>query len=102
MAEGKRGRGRNRGRMLQQPEQRSTDLAVLRSELRQEAPTLRVEILVEFARALIREHPSTDVLVLALMQAKHQTGASDEEMDLLKIAVLSEASATHWPEGFFG
>lgn len=42
------------------------------------------------------------MLVLALMQAKHQTGASDEEMDLLKIAVLSEASATHWPEGFFG
>lgn len=102
MAGGKRDRGRNRGGLLQQPEQHSTDLAVLRRELRPQAPPLRVAILVEFARALIRENPSSDLLYLALAQAKHQAGATDEEMDLLKIAVFSEASESHWPEGFFG
>jgi len=65
-----------------------------------EAP-LRVEILVEFARALIQNNPSSDVLLLSLAQVQRLTGATDEEMDLLKVAVLSEASNSPWPDGFF-
>jgi len=84
-----RGLSHRRG-MLQQSEQPATRQAV------------RVEVLVEFCRALIRNHPSSDVLALSLAAAKHATRATDEEMDLLAIAVLDEQRKAPWPKGFFG
>ena len=62
---------------------------------------LPVILLVEFCRALIRNHPSGDVLFLGLAAAQAATGATDEEMELLKIAVLDVADKSPWPKGFF-
>jgi hypothetical protein len=63
---------------------------------------VRTEVLVEFCRALIRNHPSSDVLVLSLVAAQHATKATDDEMALLALAVLGEQQQAPWPEGFFG
>lgn len=101
MAKDKRSRREDRSRVLQQPEQHATDLAVLRPTGGEEAPPVRVEVLVEFTRALIRENPSSDLLYLAMAAAKRRSEATDDEMELLKIAVLSERLHSTWPEGFF-
>lgn len=76
--------------VLQQSEQPATGQAV------------RVEVLVEFCRALIHNHPSSDVLFLSLRHAQHVTGATDEEMERMALAVLNEQASSPWPEGFFG
>jgi hypothetical protein len=91
----------DRSGVLLEPEQRPTDLAVLPTGVREEASTLRVEILVELCRGLIRENPSPDVLYFALSHAQHTTGASDEEMELLKKAVARVKDRAPWPKGFF-
>jgi len=91
----------DRSGVLQQSKQRSTDLAVLQPGLREEAPALRVEILVELCRALIRENPSGDVLYFALAQVRQATGATENEMRLLGEAVSRVKNKAPWPKGFF-
>jgi len=76
--------------VLQQPEQPAPREA------------LRTELLVEFCRALIRNHPSTDAIVLSLVAAQRATEATDDEMKLFSEAVLQEQRKAPWPEGFFG
>jgi len=75
---------------------RDAEVAVHREE-----PHLEVKLLVEFCRALIREHPSRDFLELGLAAAKHAAGASDEDIRLLRQAVMGEADRSPWPKGFF-
>lgn len=87
--------------MLQQPEQRSTDLAVLRPEVRQETPTLRTELLVELVRALVRNNPNPDILFLSVASAMDVTSATKEEGELLMQALTAEADRAPWPKGFF-
>jgi hypothetical protein len=80
----------HRGRVLQQHEQSAA------------RPAVRVELLVEFCRALIRIHPNSDALYLSLLQAKDAAQATDEELELFARAVLDEQRQSPWPEGFFG
>lgn len=102
MGRAKRSRGRDRSRMLLQPQQRSTQLAVLRPEVGPELPLVRPQLLVEFTRALVRMHPSEDVIILCLGEAQHRSGADDEEATLMLQALLHDvASQTSWPKGFF-
>lgn len=71
------------------------------TELATRAPQLDVAVLVEFCRALIRNHPSGDVIELSLAAAQQATGASDRDMKLLRVAVFNEAGKSAWPKGFF-
>jgi len=93
--------GRARGRLQQQSEQPTALAPVSYEEGRAGVPQLRTEILVEFTRALIRENPNKDMIYLALMAARSATGATDEEMRALSVAVLDEARKAPWPPGFF-
>src|SRR5687768_2276819 len=100
MANRKRSSRRDRGGMLLAAQQRSTKLAILQPGRREEASPVRVELLVEFVRAMIRERPSQDLLELCLSQARHRTGASQEECDTFRTAIMAEAAQGHWPPGF--
>jgi len=92
---------RDRKRVLLQSEQRSTDLTVLQTEVCEEVSTLRIEILIELCRGLIRENPSSDVLFFAVAHAQRATNATEEEMKLLAKAVAREANTSWWPKDFF-
>lgn len=92
---------RNRKRVLQQPEQRSTDLTVLQPGVCEGAPTLSVELLVELVRALIQNNPNPDLIMLSVVHAMDVTGATKEEGELLMKALTDEAAKSPWPKGFF-
>lgn len=101
MGQGKLKRRGNRGRVLQRSEQRSTGLAVVRPEGGGSAPVVRPQLVVEFLRALIRNNPSEDLMVLSLHHAAHVTGATKRECELMMQAIRGEQSQSVWPEGFF-
>ena len=90
-----------RGRVLLAPKQREAGQPVPRGGGGGEDSPVRIEVLVEFTRALIRNNPNTDVLFLSLAEARQAADASEEEVELLKIAVLGELLHSSWPDGFF-
>ena len=80
----------HRGRVLQRVEQRPSS----------DAEDVSVELLLAFTRALIRNHPSGDLLLLSAASARREVGASDEEHDALLRAAVGEARQSWLPKGF--
>ena len=68
---------------------------------RNKAPPVRVELLLAFTRALIRDLPSRDLLKLALLAAARETGASEGETSAMWSAIQGESSQSVYPKGFF-
>ena len=56
-------------------------------------PSLRPEVLVEFLRSLVRNTWSGDTLCLSLHAAQRASGATDEEMGMLRAAIAQERSS---------
>lgn len=79
--------------MLQLAEQRSAGDAG-------QAPA-PVEFLVEFARALIRAHPSPDCISLAMRSANGACPLTPEQEARFRKAVDIEVDRSPWPKGFF-
>lgn len=65
------------------------------------APPVRLEVLIAFTRALIREHPGGTRLQLAILGAMREVKATGEEIEALSVAVFSEAQGSHFPKDFF-
>jgi hypothetical protein len=54
-----------------------------------------------FVRSLIRQHPSSDVLSLALREADKKVPLTEQQRESFVKAVTSEAQQSPWPQGFF-
>jgi hypothetical protein len=75
--------------MLQLTEQRPSEAAP-------------VEFLIAFVRSLIRIHPSSDALALAMRSALGQVPMTDQQVKKFIKAVSAETEQSGWPKGFFG
>jgi hypothetical protein len=53
-------------------------------------PNVRPEFLLAFVRALIRNTTNGDLIALSIIAAKSETGASDEEVQVLADAIRNE------------
>ena len=94
-------RAGDRGEVLLAPEQREGGQPVPRGGSGGEDPPVRIDVLIEFTRALIRNCPNGDLLALSTIEARKRTGATREEMELFTKAVTGEAAQAPWPKGFF-
>ena len=65
-------------------------------------PQVRPELVLAFMRALIRNTMNGDVIALCLMSARRQTGASDEEIQLLTEAIRNERPLCNGSDFFPG
>lgn len=71
------------------------------SERGQEGDAPSIEFLVSFVRHLIRNCPSSDVLMLSVLAASKEAGITSEQATEFIKAVLEEQGKSHWPKGFF-
>ena len=67
----------------------------------EQRPPVPVEFLLAFVRALIRNHPSTDAMYLALAAASRQVPISKKQGEAFIEAVTQEMESSVWPKGFF-
>ena len=56
-------------------------------------PKVRPELLIAFFRALIKNTMNGDVIAIALMRARSESGASEEEVQALVQAIRNERPA---------
>ena len=74
---------------------------LLKPELGQEGDAPSIEFLVTFLRHLIRNNPSSDVLMLTMLSASKEAGITVEQANKFIAAILEEQGKSHWPKGFF-
>ena len=60
-----------------------------------------VQFLIAFVRAMIREHPSRDVLDLAMYAAMREVNITKDQARQFLAAVMAETERSPWPKGFF-
>ena len=70
-------------------------------ELGQEGDAASVEFLVAFVCSLIRNNPSSDVLILSVLSASKEVGITVKQANEFVAAVMEEQRKSNWPEGFF-
>jgi len=82
----------HRGGVLQSTEQRPEGYA---------DSAEAVKFLACFARAMIRNNPSSDTLFLSMLAASKEANISSEQAEKFIKWVMAEQSASPWPKGFF-
>ena len=78
--------------MLREPEHGTPDNA---------GEAIPFEFLIAFVRSIIREHPSGDVYLLAMANAKRMFPITPEQELAFMEAVRHETKGSPWPKGFF-
>ena len=63
-------------------------------------PQVRPELVIAFVRALIKNTMNGDVIALALMRARSESGASEEEVRALVQAIRNERPACNCSDMF--
>lgn len=101
MATKKRLSRRNRSRVQQRTQQLPPAVTLVRRGRGRPAEGVRIEMLVELCRALIRNNPNGDTLWLALHHVEAVTGASKSEMALLREAIQQVCQSGVMPAGFY-
>lgn len=67
----------------------------------QDNDPVKVEFLIEFCRALIRNNPSSDVMFLAFLAASRKVPLTKEQAEAFFKALNVEMAKSPWPKGFF-